>query len=116
MVKSLATILHSLQLSPASLSPHSSLISRSLNTQTHNAQEHLRSLDYGSCSDFNALAPAQDVPVQAFTPFDNVLATIYRYREQRSVNLGSWYVHGSLILILRLTLLQVCARAVDDGF
>ncbi|CCL98443.1 uncharacterized protein FIBRA_00440 [Fibroporia radiculosa] len=30
---------------------------------------------------------------QSFPPFDQAKATVYRYREQQSVNLGSWFVH-----------------------
>lgn len=33
-------------------------------------------------------APA--VTFQDFPPYDEKLATVYRYRQQRSVNLGSW--------------------------
>lgn len=29
---------------------------------------------------------------QAFPPFDQTRANVYRYRQQQSVNLGSWYV------------------------
>ncbi|TFK54965.1 cytoplasm protein [Heliocybe sulcata] len=29
----------------------------------------------------------------SFAPFDPVKSTIYRYRQQQSVNLGSWFVH-----------------------
>ena len=29
---------------------------------------------------------------QTFPPFDQSKASVYRYRKQRSVNLGSWYV------------------------
>ena len=28
---------------------------------------------------------------QVFLPFDQAKATVYRYRQQQSVNLGSWY-------------------------
>lgn len=36
----------------------------------------------------------QALPVeeQAFPPFDQAKATVYRYRQQQSVNLASWYV------------------------
>ncbi|KAL1749229.1 glycoside hydrolase superfamily [Schizophyllum fasciatum] len=33
------------------------------------------------------------LPVQAFPPFDPVKASVFRYRQQQSVNLGSWFVH-----------------------
>lgn len=33
------------------------------------------------------------VPEPHFTPFDYVNANIFRYRQQQSVNLGSWFVH-----------------------
>ncbi|KAI0319374.1 glycoside hydrolase superfamily [Amylostereum chailletii] len=31
--------------------------------------------------------------VQAFPPFDQRASTVYRYRQQQAVNLGSWFVH-----------------------
>jgi hypothetical protein len=31
------------------------------------------------------------VDVQAFLPFDETKANVFRYRQQQSVNLGSWY-------------------------
>ncbi|KAG6845717.1 hypothetical protein H0H87_004983 [Tephrocybe sp. NHM501043] len=30
---------------------------------------------------------------QVFPPYDHDMATLYRYRQQQSVNLGSWFVH-----------------------
>jgi glucan 1,3-beta-glucosidase len=35
-------------------------------------------------------APA--IEDQAFTPFNQTEANVFRYRQQQSVNLGSWYV------------------------
>ncbi|KAI0647228.1 glycoside hydrolase [Trametes meyenii] len=34
-----------------------------------------------------------DLGNPTFPPFDTAKATIYRYRQQQSVNLGSWFVH-----------------------
>ncbi|KAI0082754.1 glycoside hydrolase [Panus rudis PR-1116 ss-1] len=33
------------------------------------------------------------VALEEFPPFDQTKATIFRYRQQQSVNLGSWFVH-----------------------
>ncbi|KAF5324539.1 hypothetical protein D9611_004242 [Ephemerocybe angulata] len=38
-------------------------------------------------------APAVDF--QEFPPYDDQLSAVFRYRQQRSVNLGSWFVHES---------------------
>ncbi|KAJ7156091.1 glycoside hydrolase [Mycena crocata] len=35
----------------------------------------------------------QDIPVDPFPPFDKPAANVMRYRTQRSVNLGSWFVN-----------------------
>ncbi|KDQ60739.1 glycoside hydrolase family 5 protein [Jaapia argillacea MUCL 33604] len=37
---------------------------------------------------------APDIP-QKFVPFDQTRANVFRYRQQQSVNLGSWFVHES---------------------
>ena len=51
--------------------------------------KHLNSKD-DSCY----VAPYDSPPVdlQAFPSFDQAKATVYRYRQQQSVNMGSWYV------------------------
>jgi hypothetical protein len=36
--------------------------------------------------------PATDLTLQPFAPYDANKALIYRYRQQQSVNLGSWFV------------------------
>ncbi|KAF8810115.1 glycoside hydrolase [Phlegmacium glaucopus] len=36
---------------------------------------------------------APQITKQTFPPFDPAIAHIYRYRQQQSVNLGSWFVH-----------------------
>ncbi|KAJ6455697.1 glycoside hydrolase [Mycena sanguinolenta] len=36
-------------------------------------------------------------PIEAFPPFDQAKATVYRYRQQQGVNLGSWFVHENWI-------------------
>ncbi|TBU45740.1 glycoside hydrolase [Dichomitus squalens] len=36
---------------------------------------------------------SSDVGSQTFAPFNQFKANIYRYRQQQSVNLGSWFVH-----------------------
>ncbi|KAJ7273594.1 glycoside hydrolase superfamily [Mycena haematopus] len=36
-------------------------------------------------------------PVETFPPFDQAKATVYRYRQQQGVNLGSWFVHENWI-------------------
>ncbi|KAG6919916.1 hypothetical protein DXG01_013265 [Tephrocybe rancida] len=35
----------------------------------------------------------QPIEKQAFPPYDPEMAMLYRYRQQQSVNLGSWFVH-----------------------
>ncbi len=45
---------------------------------------------------------------QTFSPFDQAKATVYRYRQQQSVNLGSWYVH-------RLVLVQLAIYPLPSG-
>ncbi|TRM70447.1 glycoside hydrolase superfamily [Schizophyllum amplum] len=37
--------------------------------------------------------PVEAPALDAFPPFDPVKANIFRYRQQQSVNLGSWFVH-----------------------
>ncbi|KAH9901105.1 glycoside hydrolase [Cubamyces lactineus] len=44
-----------------------------------------------SCTVYPYGAP--DLDEQVFPPFDQAKATVYRYRQQQSVNLGSWFVH-----------------------
>ncbi|KAJ2922467.1 hypothetical protein H1R20_g14635, partial [Candolleomyces eurysporus] len=38
---------------------------------------------------------APPVGFQEFPPYDEATATIFRYRQQQAVNLGSWFVHES---------------------
>lgn len=56
----------------------------------------------GSC----IVQPYDPPPIlsQTFPPFDQAKATIYRYRQQQSVNLGSWY--ASCFLFVARTLLE----------
>ncbi|KAF9566286.1 glycoside hydrolase [Agrocybe pediades] len=35
------------------------------------------------------------IPNQEFPPYDQTSSNVYRYRQQQSVNLGSWFVHES---------------------
>lgn len=35
------------------------------------------------------------VPLQSFAPFDLAMSNVFRYRQQQSVNLGSWSVGSS---------------------
>ncbi|KAJ6630675.1 glycoside hydrolase superfamily [Mycena sp. CBHHK59/15] len=35
----------------------------------------------------------QNISAESFPPFDPAMASVYRYRQQQSVNLGSWFVH-----------------------
>ncbi|KAI0341792.1 glycoside hydrolase [Trametopsis cervina] len=37
--------------------------------------------------------PSTPLALQPFPPFDQAKANVYRYRQQQSVNLGSWFVH-----------------------
>jgi hypothetical protein len=46
-------------------------------------------VDCGNIPDYNA----PDVVVEPFAPYDAAKALIFRYRQQQSVNLGSWFVH-----------------------
>ncbi|KIK91947.1 glycoside hydrolase family 5 protein [Paxillus rubicundulus Ve08.2h10] len=49
----------------------------------------------GSASGGNCTVVPYDAPPitdQDFAPFESTIATIYRYRRQQSVNLGSWFV------------------------
>lgn len=53
-------------------------------------------LDSVSSDSSCSWVPPYDAPPpedQAFPPFDPAKATVYRYRQQQSVNLGSWFVH-----------------------
>ncbi|TDL27386.1 glycoside hydrolase [Rickenella mellea] len=61
--------------------------SQSLNPTSKNP----KILDTVSCE----VDPYDPPPVvaQSFPPFDQAKANIYRYRQQQSVNLGSWFVH-----------------------
>lgn len=49
---------------------------------------------------------APPVDLQTFPPFDQSKASVYRYRRQQSVNLGSWYVASPCLTrnLLRYTL------------
>ncbi|KAF7304812.1 Glycoside hydrolase family 5 protein [Mycena kentingensis (nom. inval.)] len=44
-----------------------------------------------SCDSLKSI-PLQDAPVPPFPPYDSNAAQVYRYRQQRAVNLGSWFV------------------------
>lgn len=57
-------------------------------------------------------APSFDV---TFAPFDPIRANVYRYRQQYSVNLGSWYSLTSSPRCV-LNFHQVRARKMDDAF
>ncbi|EIN07450.1 glycoside hydrolase, partial [Punctularia strigosozonata HHB-11173 SS5] len=46
-----------------------------------------------SAPNCNPGAYTSPFPDEPFLPFDSIKANIYRYRQQRSVNLGSWFVH-----------------------
>ena len=46
-----------------------------------------------TCSDAQYNSP--DVGYQKFSPYDQTKATVFRYRQQQSVNLGSWSVSPS---------------------
>lgn len=43
-----------------------------------------------------------DVGYQKFPPYDQTKANVFRYRQQQSVNLGSWSVSPSVIRCYRL--------------
>ncbi|KAJ7470650.1 glycoside hydrolase [Mycena latifolia] len=49
--------------------------------------------DQSSACDPEMDSAPQDIPVEPFAPFDFVTANVMRYRKQRSVNLGSVFVH-----------------------
>lgn len=51
-----------------------------------------------SFDDSCAWQPYDPLPLgdQTFPPFDQAKATVYRYRQQQSVNLGSWYGHMTI--------------------
>lgn len=77
--------------------------------------------DIDGASDPCAWEPYDLPPLgpQSFLPFDKDKANVYRYRQQQSVNLGSWYVFdlsARCILILSLGYSQVCPRGLDDTF
>ena len=47
---------------------------------------------------------SQDDGIPSFAPFDPAKATVFRYRQQQSVNLGSWYASSQhQRFMLRLT-------------
>lgn len=56
------------------------------------ARDHILSAD-GSCV-VNPYDPPSIVS-QTFPPFDQAKATVFRYRQQQAVNLGSWYARQS---------------------
>lgn len=73
-----------------------------------------------SCGAVQYTSP--EVRYQEFPPYDETKASVFRYRQQQSVNLGSWLVSNSLIkcctvllccLVLRS--FQVCSRELDDS-
>ena len=51
---------------------------------------HAQALDYRATSCEPEPYYAPPVTDQVFPPFDSAKATIYRYRQQQSVNMGSW--------------------------
>ncbi|EPQ58194.1 glycoside hydrolase [Gloeophyllum trabeum ATCC 11539] len=56
----------------------------------HDSPASVEVLDSGDCYVQNYTGPSL---IDSYSPFDPVKATIYRYRQQQSVNLGSWFVH-----------------------
>lgn len=97
----LATLFHALAIAniliaPTTASPSDSevvsaraaaLWQRSVNARADNASLVARA----DCS----RKPTYDAPPitdQGFAPYNEDEATFYRYRQQQSVNLGSWYV------------------------
>jgi len=81
-------------LTPVSFKPihGSSVVSSFLNASQHTfAFPHAQTLGNsgsGSCSVDPYDAPS--VGDQVFSPYDQTTAHVYRYRQQQSVNLGSW--------------------------
>lgn len=64
--------------------------------------------------------PYDPAPIlsQTFPPFDQAKANVFRYRQQQSVNMGSWHVFMGLYFLLLMGYLlsyQVCSRTVDDS-
>ncbi|KAJ7710029.1 glycoside hydrolase [Mycena rosella] len=61
---------------------------------TSNPRDARRDQTSNSC-DPEVDTPLPDNPVELFAPFDRPTAHVFRYRTQRSVNLGGWFVHES---------------------
>lgn len=83
-VANFTTLLASLSLAPALERPDTG-VAGSPNTQSF--------IQTGS-SDACSIEPYPSIPLvpPEFAPFDSKLASIYRYRQQQAVNLGSWWV------------------------
>ncbi|KAH9857066.1 glycoside hydrolase [Lenzites betulinus] len=103
------SILHSLGLMQGTFKPTPSTLQRShSHSQTKvtspgssNLGSNFQSQGTGSLS-ATANNPAEcsaqpydalDLGEQLFAPFDQAKANVYRYRQQQSVNLGSWFTH-----------------------
>ncbi|PCH38120.1 glycoside hydrolase family 5 protein [Wolfiporia cocos MD-104 SS10] len=68
-------------------------------------------LDAGVCNPTPYDAPP--IINQTFPPFDQAKANVYRYRQQQSVNLGSWYV---VLLSPYTTRLTIASRFVHEAW
>lgn len=78
------TLLASLSLAPALERPAAN-VAGPLSTQSF-----LQTSSSDACAVDSYTPPPPVCP--EFAPFDNKIASIYRYRKQQSVNLGSWFV------------------------
>lgn len=81
-VANFTTLLASLSLAPALERPDSGV------TGSPSPQSFIQTGSINACSvdPYPSISPAPP----EFAPFDSKLASIYRYRQQQAVNLGSW--------------------------
>lgn len=101
-------------LTASSISNNSSPYAQSnadLNNYANDQASHYYQ-DAASCDPEPYYAPP--VTDQDFPPFDSAKATIYRYRQQQSVNLGSWFVISLLPVCIAFS--QCFSRFVHENW
>ena len=103
--------------------------SRSVNTNQEQVwyshhQEHPQNgtmrrsfADRDSCDDYDATPyHARPIITPPLSAFDPELAFIYRYRQQKSVNLGSWYAYPKTESVEPHVVRQVRRGGMDGAF
>lgn len=81
--------------------------------QAGNASDAASADDFTSTTSSSCYVLPYDAPAigdQTFLPYDQTTANVYRYRQQQSVNLGSWCVLSNTLSLCFLKFRNAAAR------